>query len=243
VDYDGVANDPDFASYLALLQSSDPSRLSRLEQLAFWMNAYNALCVATIVHHEKTTGNRLASILRLSSGDKGPVWDQAVPNCQIEGKDITLNEIEHQKLRGVWAEPRVHACIVCASASCPNLRREAFRAEIVGEQMNDQMKDWVSNPTKGFRLTPGRFKSRVELSRIFLWFAEDFGGYHGLAEWLPQFEDDPKVTETALKNATVRYFEYDWQVNRAPSPPPSVVSAAAAAAVGEAPAARVSTPS
>jgi hypothetical protein len=227
VDYVGIARDPDFAAYLSLLQSADPTRLSNLEQLAFWMNAYNALCIATIVHHETTTGRQLASITKLTSIDKGPVWDQVVPNCQIAGRDVTLNEIEHQKLRAVWAEPRVHACIVCASASCPNLRREAFHAEAIIEQMNGQMRNWVSNPTKGLRLAPGRLRNRAVLSRIFLWFANDFGGYSGLTDWLQQFADDPRVTKDALEAATVRYFEYDWQVNRAPA-------TSSAAAAGEA---------
>jgi hypothetical protein len=111
--------------------------------------------------------------------------------------------------------------------------------------MRDQMRDWVSNPTKGLRFAaaaapqalrfvapsaertdqasaiatvsvPSPRRNRVELSRIFLWFADDFGGYEGLKEWLTQFLDDPSVTEETLGRAAVRYFEYDWQINRAP---------------------------
>jgi Protein of unknown function, DUF547 len=227
VDYGSIGKDEDFWAYLKSLEQADPDRLSKREQLAFWMNAYNALCIATIVHHETTTGRQLESITKLSSVEKGPVWDQPVPRCQILGKEITLNAIEHEKLRAVWAEPAVHACIVCASASCPNLRTEAFVADKLLQQMSDQMRDWMSNPTKGLKLaaTP-KNQNRLELSRIFLWFAEDFGGLHGVKEWLPQFIDDPKVTDEALDAATVRYFEYDWQINRAPVSVGSIASAA-----------------
>jgi Protein of unknown function, DUF547 len=226
VDYASIGKDEDFWAYLKSLEQADPDRLSKREQLAFWMNAYNALCIATIVHHETITGQQLESITKLSSVEKGPVWDQAVPRCQILGKEITLNAIEHEKLRAVWAEPAVHACIVCASASCPNLRTEAFVADKLLQQMGDQMRDWMSNPTKGLKLaaTP-KNQNRLELSRIFLWFAEDFGGLQGVKEWLPQFIDDPKVTDEALESATVRYFEYDWQINRAPVSVGSIASA------------------
>lgn len=218
VDYASIGKDDDFWAYLKILEQAKPDELSKREQLAFWMNAYNALCIATIVHHETTTGRQLESITKLSSVEKGPIWDQAVPNCQIAGKVVTLNAIEHEKLRAVWAEPAVHACIVCASASCPNLRPEAFVSDKLLHQMNDQMRDWMSNPTKGFKLVVSPKKqNRLELSRIFLWFAEDFGGLRGLKEWLPQFIDDPQVTDEALEPAVVRYFEYDWQINRAPA--------------------------
>jgi Protein of unknown function, DUF547 len=233
VDYQSIGRDGDFWAYLKSLEQAQPDRLSKREQLAFWMNAYNALCISTIVHHETTTGSKLESITKLSSAEKGPVWDQAVPNCRIAGKDISLNEIEHEQLRAVWAEPAVHGCIVCASASCPNLRAEAFVPDKLLDQMSDQMKDWMSNPTKGLKLTTSpknQNQHRLELSRIFLWFAEDFGGLRGLMEWLPQFIDDPKVNDEALQSATVRYFEYDWQINRAPAAVGSTTASAAASA-------------
>jgi Protein of unknown function, DUF547 len=231
VDYQSMGQDGDFWAYLKSLEQAQPDRLSMREQLAFWMNAYNALCIATIVHHETTAGHMLESITKLSSVEKGPVWDQAVPNCQIAGKDISLNDIEHGQLRAVWAEPAVHGCIVCASASCPNLRAEAFVPDKLLDQMSDQMRDWMSNPTKGLKLTTTSPKKqnhhRLELSRIFLWFAEDFGGLRGLKEGLPQFIDDPKVTDETLESATVRYFEYDWQINRAPAAVGSTTASAA----------------
>ena len=266
VDYEGMACDPDFERYLDLLEAAHPDKLDPLEQLAFWMNAYNALCIATIVHHEKTgtattTAGMplLSSITQLSTLEKGPVWDQPVPGRQLRGLDVTtLNAIEHSQLRAVWAEPAVHACIVCASASCPNLRTEAFEAPKLLDQMTDQMKDWLRNPTKGLCLTNnnvaattvaspssseepsstaagggrvtlrsvlgGRLDTtgtlRLELSRIFLWFADDFGGREGLTEWLPQFVDDPNlINEDTLGMAAWRYFEYDWQINRASTRP------------------------
>ena len=208
VDYAGVTSDDDYDAYLQSLADAKPDELSpAAEQLAFWMNAYNALCINVIVSHEQKEGNEpLKSINNLSTR-KTPVWDMAAG--QIDGKDISLNEIEHVKLREQWDEPAVHGCIVCASASCPNLRDEAFVAERLGEQMEEQMRDWLSNPTKGLL----REGNRLTLSRIFLWFEKDFGGWSGIQDWVPQFVDNGEAIQQENK-LTKRYFEYDWSINR-----------------------------
>lgn len=123
VDYDGVAADSDFGSYLEALKENDPTKLPAAEQLAFWINAYNALCISLIVEHERT-GEKLKSINDLTTDQAGTVWDQTAGS--VGGTAVSLNDIEHNQLRKVWDEPSLHGCIVCASSSCPNLRPEAF---------------------------------------------------------------------------------------------------------------------
>jgi hypothetical protein len=217
VNYAALAKDDDYWAYMELLKGfSDPVTLAPAEQLAFWINAYNAACIHLIVQHEKEQRQSdpdytLESINKISNGS-GPVWDK--PAAVIAGKSVSLNHIEHEQLRKQWAEPAVHGCIVCASASCPNLRPEAFTVVNLKAQMEDQMKEWMKNESKGFKLTG----SRLELSRIFLWFANDFGSdWNGLRKYLTAYvpeKDQQKMTEG---NIAVRYFEYDWQINRAPS--------------------------
>jgi len=242
VDYDGIGGDEDFASYLEQLEKAAPPNADLApgsEQLAFWINAYNALCINKIVQYEKRTGKRVGSINELSNSGgggedgseyAGPVWDQVAG--KVAGRDVTLNEIEHDELRRVWAEPAVHACIVCASASCPNLRREAFVSSRLQEQMNDQMKEWMANDSKGLKLTKNSEESllfgslipsspdKLELSRIFLWFRDDFevDSEGGMRTWLARYVDDD-ATAAALKSGSyrLRYFEYDWQITRASS--------------------------
>ena len=226
VDYDGIAQDPEFDIYLKQLQDANPDELSRPEQLAFWMNAYNALCIFKIVQHEKQSKTRLESINQLTNDDDGPVWDQEAGI--VGGVPVSLNTIEHEKLRGTWNEPRIHACIVCASASCPNLRREAFVAPKVNEQMDDQMRDWMSNPTKGLKLD-GNY---LWLSRIFLWFGNDFGNDYAGVSFYPYFgnvsgeksfrawlakhvHEKDRSTKIEYSNQGFRYFDYNWNINRA----------------------------
>lgn len=217
VDYTSLSKSTDFKSYLGQLESADVSSLPEPEQLAFWMNAYNALCISLLIQNmDETRGsNGQHSINNLSNNKGGKsvvVWDQKAG--VIGGKDYSLNDIEHRELRGQWAEPAVHACIVCASASCPNLRPEAFIGSKVADQMNDQMRSWMMNDTKGL-LFESKNNNKLYLSRIFLWFSDDFGGWDGIREWLPQFVDDGTLKSQIAKNTVkLRFFEYDWQMNR-----------------------------
>ena len=216
VNYDGMGSDPNFETYLDELASTEVAKLPEPEQLAFWMNAYNALCIALLIDAMKTRketddgGNAepLQSINDLSKPNL-PVWD--MPAGKVAGRSVSLNHIEHEQLRKVWAEPAVHGSIVCASASCPNLRPEAYVGTRVREQMDDQMRSWMKNDTKGSKLEGKTFM----LSRIFLWFGDDFGGADGLRKWLPQYLDDDNLKEKFAKNKLkVRFFEYNWKMNR-----------------------------
>jgi hypothetical protein len=216
VDYAGVAADPTYAEYLELLAKAEPSKLSGPEQLAFWMNVYNALCINIIIQYEKRNNVLIESINNISKGDK-PVWDQVAGT--VAGKEVSLNIVEHEQLRKVWNEPAVHACIVCASASCPNLRKEAFVGDKVAAQMEDQVKQWMKNDSTGISLTTSSGilgqSQKLTLSRIFLWFGDDFGGSKGVQQWLPQYIEDAAVKEAIANDVKVRFFEYDWNINRA----------------------------
>eukprot|EP00977_Amphora_coffeiformis_P000953 scaffold202_cov180-Amphora_coffeaeformis.AAC.5 len=214
VDYAGMGTDPGFKTYLNELATTEVTKLPKPEQLAFWMNAYNAICISLLIDAMKTKKENndaepLQSINDLSKPNQ-PVWD--IPAGQVAGQTVSLNHIEHEQLRKVWAEPAVHGSIVCASASCPNLRPEAFVGTRVRDQMDDQMRSWMKNDTKGLKL---QGKNTLMLSRIFLWFGDDFGGAQELRKWLPQYLEDEELKEKFAQNKLkVRFFEYSWKMNR-----------------------------
>jgi hypothetical protein len=228
VDYDSLSADPDFDLYLTQLADAQLDALSSREQLALWINAYNALCALKIVQHAREHPHepRLASITHLRAGDV-TVWNQ--PAGVVCGMAVSLNEVEHNCLRSRWAEPAVHGCIVCASASCPDLRAEAFVGARLEEQMREQMEAWLTNPTKGLHLEHAH---RVRLSRIFLWFEDDFGGAAGARAFVAMCKDSAGDADAARalgsKRTAVRHFAYDWSVNR--SPPRADAGAAPVAA-------------
>jgi hypothetical protein len=216
------------------------------ERLALCLNLYNALAVNTILRWMKAhNGAPPSSINDLSTWRSGSVWKQRAG--RLAGSSVTLDFLEHGVLRAEWAEPRVHACLVCASLSCPNLRSEAFDARRLDAQLDDQARAWLANPTKGALVTPAAAPSAdgpaplVTLSRIFLWFRDDF--VRGERAGSSSSSDDAgssrssnsagvavapapaaagaelafvrRYTAAVPEGTAVAYFPYNWSLNNA----------------------------
>jgi len=203
VDYGALRGSKDWSDLVASLRASDPSRLRTAnETKAFWINAYNILAIDLVQRSYPTDS------IRSLGGLFSPVWKK--PAGVIAGRSYTLDEIEHEILRPM-GDPRVHGAIVCASLSCPPLRREPYRADELDAQLEDNVRRWLADPRKGARVD--RTTQTLHLSPIFDWFADDFGGdvvtfvaAHGPAEsaaWI-------RAEGGALR---VRYLAYDWRLN------------------------------
>jgi len=205
LDYTALATDPEFFAYLAQLAHPGAlDGLSHTEELALWINAYNALCAGLIVRHFNIEGKLPSSITNLTNSKDGPVWDQ--PAGQVGGRVYSLGEIEHEVIRRRWRTPLVHACLVCASSSCPDLRTQAYEAGTLQTQMADQMSSWLSNASKGASMLN---QDEVVMSRIFLWYYPDFGADRFDAVEFARAMGAPlKQTPSRLS-----YYEYDWSLN------------------------------
>jgi len=213
VDYLSLADDERFGGYLETLAAADMNELTPNEQLALGINAYNALCIGKIIGYYKSSGALPVSINDLDNEVK--VWEQ--PAGVVGGTELSLDHIEHKILRQLWKEPRVHASIVCASASCPDLRAEAFVPNRINAQLDDQCQNWMQNTTKGLAVS----KNTLTLSRIFLWFESDFLAVApGVANWavhhLPSSHEAKGIVDSGKQ--TVSYFEYNWLLNQTPDP-------------------------
>src|SRR5262245_34588704 len=127
VDYASLRGSADWEALLASLRAAEPARLAtRAERLAFWIDAYNVLAIDLVRRHYPVEGIRsIGSLL-------SPVWKR--PAGEVGGRPYSLDEIEHAILRPL-GEPRVHGAIVCASVSCPPLRREPYRAAELAAQL------------------------------------------------------------------------------------------------------------
>jgi hypothetical protein len=110
-------------------------------------------------------------------------------------------------------DPRIHSAIVCASLSCPPLRREAYRAERLEEQLDDNMRRWLADPRKGVRADAAT--GTLFVSSIFKWFAEDFEPAGGTAAFVERYgpEAAARVTQRAGEDVRIRYLDYDWSLN------------------------------
>lgn len=192
-------------AYLADLgRASAKKPAERNAQLAFWINAYNAVTLEGILDVYPTTSirNHTAKIAGFN------IWKD-LP-LQVGGQTFSLEAIEHHVLRKM-GDPRIHFAIVCASVGCPRLRNEAYRADKLEQQLADNARDFFSRP-QNLRFEP---KSRVlHFSAILDWFGDDFGVSQSqqlnyLKPYLPQ------SVQAAISSGrvTIKYLDYDWSLN------------------------------
>ena len=194
VNYAGFkSNEAALQSYLDLLTKNPPqSSWSRNEQLAYWINAYNAYTVKLIVDNYP-----ISSIMDLHGGKP---WD--VKWIRLGDKTYSLNNIENDIIRPRFKEARIHFAVNCAAASCPPLLNQAFTATRLNTQLEKQTKSFINN-TSYNKIKPGE----VQISKIFEWYKSDFGS--SLIDYLnPYTEIDIK------KNAQVKFKEYNWSLNK-----------------------------
>lgn len=203
VDYAALKRSADWDLLVQSLEASDPDRLaSRDEKLAFWINAYNILAIDLVRRNHPVDG------IRSLGGLLSPVWKREVG--RIGGRMRTLEEIEHRILRPM-GEPRIHAAIVCASLSCPPLRREPYRADDLDAQLADNVRRWLADPRKGMRID--RPAKTLWLSPIFEWFEEDFT--EGVAAFVARHADAADAAWIRAQGPAlrIRSLDYDWSLN------------------------------
>lgn len=203
VDYKRLGKDQGYTKLIKELEKASLSDLkTREEKLTFWINVYNIMAAKMVLDHYPVQSIKDAGSLFTA------VWKKKVG--VVAGKTRTLNEIEHEILRKM-GEPRIHVAIVCASVSCPDLRGEAYAADKLDEQLNDQLKLFLANTEKGLRVEEK--KGRVYVSSIFKWFKEDFESKGGVRKYLAPHA--PESAMAALKNnqVSVYYLDYDWDLN------------------------------
>lgn len=203
VDYKGFIKDSaKLEKYLDALSSSPPDKntWSEEEQIAYWINAYNAFTVKLIVDHYPVKSIQdLHPTLNIPLVNT--VWHKKF--FKIGGKDASLDQIEHKILRKEYNEPRIHFAINCASVSCPPLRNEAYEADKLNMQLDEQAKIFINNE-KYNRINA----DRVEISSIFNWFKGDFTKNGNLIEYLNKYA---KVRIN--KDAKIKHMDYNWDLN------------------------------
>ena len=203
VDYSAFKKDTILLQkYLDLLSSNPPNEATwtKNEQLAYWINAYNAFTVKLIVDNYP-----IKSITELHPQPYIPmvntVWHRNF--FKIGGTTMNLDAIEHKILRKKFNEPRIHFAIVCASYSCPKLRNEAFTGDKVEAQLKDQAMNFINDPKRNIIQ-----KDKIKLSKIFKWFNRDFTKNESLISFLNQYSE-VKID----KDATIGYMKYNWSLN------------------------------
>lgn len=190
-------------AYLDTLAAVDPASLPAKERLAFELNLYNA------------------TVLRAVCERLRPGWSPAessfavfgAPLVRRAGHAISLNALENDIIRSAFRDPRVHVALVCAARSCPPLPPRAYRAGDLDSVLDANMRRFLADTTRN--RVDARAK-RLELSRLFDWYAADFGGAGAVAAYVAKWTGRP------VAGWPVTFRDYDWSLNAAARPAPDV---------------------
>lgn len=221
IDYGLLYTQPEqLNQYLAALSSvkqSEYKSWTEDEQLSFLINAYNGFTLQLIYqNYEKFQNGKVKSIKDLGSFFSSP-WKQSF--FTLFDEKHSLDDIEHDMIRVWFKRPRIHAALVCAAVSCPPLRNQAFVADKLNQQLDDQMRQFLSDDQRN---TINLNDNRVDLSSIFKWYAEDFEkgqqGFTSLKDLIKVYQadmaDDPQqLTWLQKQDFRIRYLDYDWRLN------------------------------
>ncbi|HET7215161.1 MAG TPA: DUF547 domain-containing protein [Terriglobia bacterium] len=183
--------------YVASLSRQGSQPLSPDAKKALLINAYNAMTMEWIVENYPVKS----------------IWNTSRPfkarRFRLAGEAVSLDEIE-TRLREM-RDPRIHAALVCASLSCPPLRREAYTAANIGQQLDSNVREWLAITA----LNRFDLKNRVAtVSPIFKWYDKDFEAYPGqLRGFLIKFAPPAATEELREGNFAIRYATYHWGLN------------------------------
>jgi hypothetical protein len=202
VDYAGFKREASrLDAYLAQLAAVEPESLSRNERFAFYVNAYNAWTIKLILSGYPG----VKSIKELGSLFKSP-WKKKF--VKLAGQTVSLDHIEHDILRPVFKDERVHFAVNCASKGCPPLYPEPFTGEKLNAQLDDAAGRFVRNPR--FNRLEG---NTLYVSRIFKWFRADFNDdIIGFFNRYASSEQKKRIADVQSE-IKVKYLDYDWSLN------------------------------
>ena len=191
VDYAGLKQrHGELKAYLSDLAANVPDAdESRDAALAYWINAYNAATLDLVLDNYP-----LSSIKDLDGGNP---WD--VKRVRLGGKTYSLNGIENDIIRPRYKEPRIHFAVNCAAKGCPPLRNEAYTADKLNAQLEEQTRKFLRD--SGYTRVSG---GMATLSPIFDWYGEDFDG---VAAFVSRYRDDVSA------DTQVSFGVYDWSLN------------------------------
>ena len=208
----GAVSDADRRSldaYIEQLAGITVTGLDRDRQFAYWVNLYNALTVKVVLDHYPVDSIRDIDI---SPGwfSSGP-WGKEL--VTVEGKALSLDDIEHRILRPIWQDPRIHYAVNCAAMGCPNLMDRPYRAQDLDDCLDRQARRYVNHP-RGFRFEDGD----VIASKIYDWYQADFGNSEaGVIEHMMPYAE-PGLEARLREIDGIDDYEYDWSLNDAGSP-------------------------
>jgi len=206
VDYNGIAGDQAFKAYMQSLESADLDPMSRNAQLAFWINAYNAVTIDKVIKWKPKKSVRETLIPGIWTSTK---FFTSRENT-VAGKRLSQDDIENEILRKRFKDPRIHFAIICASSGCPPLPRFAYTEENVQTRLEEETRKYI-NSQRGTRVDLA--DNTLYLSKLFDWYAGDFESKSGsVLNFIKPYLDE-KTLAFLERNPKIAYLNYDWALN------------------------------
>lgn len=197
--------------WITAAAAARPSAMARNEAYAYWANLYNALTLKVVLDRFPVRSIRDIRSSGVPFDPKGYFGPWRTRLVTVEGRRMSLDDIEHETMRPQFQDPRVHYAVNCASIGCPNLRPRAWRAETLEAELDEAARDFVNHPRgAAFRADGG-----LRVNSIYTWFRVDFAGseagviahlrQHAAADLARRLAGTTRIAEDA----------YDWALNDA----------------------------
>ncbi|GJM30006.1 MAG: hypothetical protein DHS20C17_26410 [Cyclobacteriaceae bacterium] len=191
VDYAGL-NKSRLEAYLKELEQNPvEDSWSRSQKLSYWINAYNAFTVKLILDNYPVKSIR----------DIDRPWGKKF--IKLGDENYSLNQIEHDIVRPIFNEPRIHFALVCAAISCPKLLNQAYLPKTLNEQLDQQSRYFINESGKN-QLN----SDHIKISKLFKWYEKDFTNQGNLIDFLNQYSN-----QRISQKAKVEFLDYDWSLN------------------------------
>ncbi len=190
-------------AYLDSVAAADRSMLSRYDDLALLLNAYNACTLALILD--------FPGIDSIQDIPKDKRWRN--PRWVVGGEQLCLYRLEHGIIRPEFTEPLIHFALVCAARGCPKLRNEPYEGDRLLEQLVDQAQHFLAQSEN---LAIDLQSRELFLSELFDWYKGDFtAGDVELRDWGARYGPRPlhRQITTLHRRIDIKYVEYDWGLN------------------------------
>jgi hypothetical protein len=199
--YDKVTDEDEakLEAYIETLSNVDSSDFNKEEAIAYWANLYNAETINVILDNYPVKSIRKIGLL-------GP-WKKK--RLTVNGERLSLDNIEHDIVRGTYDEPRIHFAFNCASIGCPNLGMKAWEAETLDEDLDQAGRDFIAT-ARGVNVSAD---GKLTGSSLFKWYKDDFGdSSEEVVAYLAQFAEGEKK-DAMLAATKFDKFDYDWGLN------------------------------
>jgi len=197
-------------------------RWSQDQKMAFWLNAYNAFVLQTVIDHYPIKG---ASKSYPSNSVRQVPGAFEQMKHRVAGRSLTLDEIEKTVLPP-FKEPRLYLALGRGAIGSGRLRSEAYAGDRLKQQLDDLQREFVSEETM---IKIDRGANLVSVTPIVSWRSAEFiaaydpGATGALAERSPveraivAFVTPmilPLEKEFLQKNEfKVTYHPFDWRLN------------------------------